>query len=395
MARFSFGIFDATTDTYLAGQEIEIASSLAGTVIASTSPPATGAIVISPAGVGLYYCDDLPSGNYWIYVNGVLQSELAGVPWDDGDVASHIVATTAHGSNGDILGEDDVDGTTIEFGTSLNIVALGVDTAQLASDAVTAPKIASDAVTTAKIIADAVTTVKVADLNVTGAKLAVAVAGDGLKKDASANLEIEVSTVAEELDLAINSAGQLKLLKSLSSTTYLSELKTLGQNLSIIDNRLRQLQEQSSAENGSYQSILFSQHSSYQTPNANIATPLVTVAELAYKTVYVGAHIKTPEMRQLVFYGNVNIDANYGMMKLSAGALSQESDQIVVTSPTSLAIYLDISSLPNWTLFDVLLQANVSNVADTMEVDGSTIIARAFTTSLAGETSYENPNPVE
>jgi hypothetical protein len=57
-----------------------------------------------------------------------------------------------------------VDNTTIEeTDGALNVKALGIDTGQLAADAVTGAKIAADAVTGAKIAADAVTGAKIAD----------------------------------------------------------------------------------------------------------------------------------------------------------------------------------------------------------------------------------------
>jgi len=159
MARFSFGVWDSTTDTYLSGESVQIKDALGGTVLASTSDIGVG-LLVSPNGDGTYYCDDIPAQNLWVYIDGAIQQELAGVAWDNGTAGTHIAATSAHGATGDIMGQGDVDEASLTFSTTLQIKALGVLESMINTGAVVAGKLGASAVTTAKINALAVTLAK-------------------------------------------------------------------------------------------------------------------------------------------------------------------------------------------------------------------------------------------
>ena len=397
MARYSFALENQADGTLLAGETIRIKSSLGGTVVASTIDVGTGLTVINN-GDGTYYVDDIPKTNIWVYIGSaeVLQEELAGVPWDNGEGVTHPALTTAHGSTGDVIGEGDVDDSTIEFDSVLKVKALGIDTAQLKADAVTALKITDGVVSAAKLSSDSVSTVKVVDLAVTGAKLATAVAGKGIKKDASSNLEVEVSADAGEVDLEFNASNALKLVKSFPGARYIVESKTLSENLTIIDNTLSQAASQSSPDGGSFYQVLYVSTSEDLAPSGALSSPFFQMSAATYQTGLYQTIIKIPEMLQLVMYFRAKSDnaGETGYLKLLAGSLSGESTAINTTSYINYAVYLDIASLPNWEPFNIQMQMKISGGA-TLTASAVEIVARAEVTALSGETSYNNERPVE
>ena len=390
MARFSFGIWDSITSTYLSGESVQIKDGAGGTVLASTIDIGVG-ILVSPNGDGTYYANDIPAQNLWVYVGGAMQQELSNIPWDNGTSATHTALTTAHGSTGDVLGQGDVDGATIVYSGDLKVKDAGIGATQLASDAVTEIKILDNVVSSSKLKLGSVTTPKIEDLNVTGAKLATAVAGKGIKKDASSNLEVEVSADSGEVDLEFNSSDQLRLIKSLSSNVYLTESMTLMQMLSVIDNRLRQNSEQSSPDGGGFYQILHTAVTEDKTPTAASAVTEITTASATYVAYLLLPIMKTPEMRQLVLYFNAFDTDAY--VKLTAGGLSQESQNITDnTGSHPYAIYLDISSLANWVSHDVFIHMKTNG---SFTAEQLSLIVRSEVTSMSGETSYDNENPVE
>lgn len=397
MARFSFGIWDSTSSTYLSGESVQIKDAADGTVLASTVDIGVG-LLVSPNGDGTYYCDSIPSQNLWVYVAGALQDELANIPWDDGDATTHIanVTTSVHGSGGQVTGQTDVDDSSIEYSGGYRVKALGIVEAMLGALAVTAGKIASNAVTTVKIINDAVTTAKILDANVTGAKLASAVAGDGLTQNGSGNLDLDLSVDAGEVDLEFNASNALRLIKSLSSQVYITEGMTLMQMLSVLDNRLRQVSEASGPENGGYYQILYSLFIDDSTPSASLTSPTWVTSSAAYVDGLVMPVVKIPEMRQIVVYYRASVSNALAdaYLKVLAGSLSSESAVIESTTAGNYAVYLDITSLPNWETFELQIEVKVSGGYN-FTIDQVSAVVRSEVTALAGETTYENPNPVE
>lgn len=392
MARFSFGVWDSTSSTYLAGESVEIKDALGGTVLASTVDIGVG-LLVSPNGDGAYYCDDIPAQDLWVYIDGAIQQELAGVPWDDGDAAAHIanVTTSVHGSGGQVTGQTDVDDLSIEYSGGYRVKALGIVEAMIAALAVTAGKIASNAVTTVKIINDAVTTAKILDANVTGAKLASAVAGDGLTQNGSGNLDLDLSVAAGEVDLEFNGSNALRLKKSLSSEVYLSESMDLGQMLSVIDNRMRQNAEIIGSE-GKFYLSLWRGLNDPAAPSAVDLTYTRTFSNAAYYNRLYIPLFKVPEMRQIVYYFSVQTAVpDDGYMRVRAGGLSQESDAIILAD--EYAIYIDITSLANFETHDIYIDGKVATAS--MVIEAESLIVRNDTTALAGDTSYPASKPVE
>ena len=108
--------------------------------------------------------------------------------------------------------------TTAMIGTNQvtgnEIAALAVGSANLADSSVTAAKLGASAVTEAKIASNAVTSAKISTNAVTGQKISAGVAGAGLGKDGSSNLEVKVDDATIEIntdalrlkDLGISSA---------------------------------------------------------------------------------------------------------------------------------------------------------------------------------------------
>ena len=397
MARFPIVIWDSTTESYLSGQTIVIKDALGGTTLASTTDIGVG-LLVSPNGDGSYYCDDIPAQDLWVYVNGAIQQEYAGIPWDNGESGVHIAASTAHGTTADIMGQDEVDGASIEYSSGLRVKALGIVEAMLGSLSVVAGKIASNAVTTAKIINDAVTTPKILDANVTGAKLASAVAGDGLKKDGSGNLEVEVSTVSTELDLGINSAGQLKLLKTFPVGSYIHNEMTFDQLMTAIDNRMRQLSEQGAGVSGAFYQTLFVGATENNPAGGSVVAKIFTTVSATYADAIVFEITKIPQMRQVVlYYKTYASDAlASGYIKLDVGGLTIESAVIDFTSGSEeyRALYLDISSLSNWETHEFNVNMKVSG-GYTLSMRSVSLIVRDDVTSMSGEPTYETENPVE
>lgn len=121
--------------------------------------------------------------------------------------------------------------------TGNEIAALAVSSANLADSAVTTTKIGASAVTEAKIGSSAVSSAKIATNAITGAKIATSVAGAGLGKDSSANLEVKVDDstiqiVTDSLqlkDLGITSA---KLANSAVSTTKIADVAVTAAKIS-------------------------------------------------------------------------------------------------------------------------------------------------------------------
>ena len=223
--------------------------------------------------------------------------------------------------------------------------------------------------------------------------------GDGMQDEGSGVMGIAVSTEAAELDLGFNAAKQLQLLKSFSSEVYINENMTFGQLMSVIDNRMRQLTEQgqSQADSGAFYEQLFELYAEDTSPSSATLTPLITCVSTTYGRRLDLPFIKTPEMRQLVyyFYTQENNASGNGYVKLFGDALSVESAVIAGKGWVKRALYLDITSLSNWEVHHVYIDMKTNNASYQLQVASEVVIARALTTALSGETSYEQENPVE
>ena len=95
----------------------------------------------------------------------------------------------------------DADGTTLTLSSGVfSITAGGVDTTELADEAVTTAKIDDEAVTTAKIADEAVTTAKIDDEAVTADKIATAVKNTWLT---TSDVDSEIEDYIDALTAAL------------------------------------------------------------------------------------------------------------------------------------------------------------------------------------------------
>jgi hypothetical protein len=96
---------------------------------------------------------------------------------------------------------NNVDDVSIEFDSTdsykFSVKALGIDTAELAADAVTAAKIEADAVTTAKILDDNVTYAKVQNVSATAKLLGRTTAGAGVIEEVPLLLSTDGASTSE------------------------------------------------------------------------------------------------------------------------------------------------------------------------------------------------------
>jgi hypothetical protein len=402
MARFSFAIHDQITATLLAGETVTIKNA-GGTVLANT---AGVPLLITNNGDGTYWVDNMPSNLITVFVGDALvaQSELTSIPWDNGSSVTHDPSTSAHGATGDITGEGDIDDSSIGFSAGYYVKALGIVEGMIADLAVTAGKIDSNAVTTAKIINDAITTAKILDANVTGVKLASAVAGDGLKKDGSDNLEVEISTVTEEVDFLFNSANQLALLKNLSSENVINSDMTLMQMLSTLDSLVQNLSVVSASSDPIV--CLYMDSAKDVTPSGTstiTAETMVTSGELTYVRAWEGYVYKYPWMQQLALTAEamIAVSGDIGNIKMTCGGESAETPDVtsVLVDPEEFndvfGVYLDISGLANFKQHLCTVWTKVTDASDVMVLYKLALYARAFMTEFGNSGTYAVKTPVE
>jgi|FLOH01.1.fsa_nt_gi hypothetical protein len=390
MARFSFALYDQSTDTLLAGETVLI-KSVGGTALASTSGTP---ILITDNGDGTYYVDDMPVNQITVYVGTaqVAQPELTNIPWDNGASVTHPVLTAAHGSTGAVIGQGNVDGSTIEYSSGLRVKDAGIVAAKIGTGAVIEAKVGSGAVTASKIGTGAVTADKIGTDAVTGIKINAGALGGGLEKSDPNTVSINL----DANDMEFNGSNELALIKSLSSQVYITEGMTLMQMLSVLDNRMRQNSELvSSGGNGGYYQILYTLYNEDLSPNTSMTSPSFVCTSTVYADGLVMPLMKTPEMRQLVFYYKASVSnvLGDGYVTLKAGGLSSESAVIDNTTPQNLALYLDITSLSNFDSIEIQIEFKCSG-GYTLTATQAMVVARSEITAVAGETSYEQPNPV-
>jgi hypothetical protein len=120
--------------------------------------------------------------------------------------------------------------------TGNEIAALTVGSANLADSAVSTAKIGASAVTEAKIASNAVSSAKIATNAVTGQKISAGVAGAGLGKDASSNLEVKVDDstieiVTDSLQLKNLGVSSAKLADSAVTTAKILDANVTGVKL--------------------------------------------------------------------------------------------------------------------------------------------------------------------
>jgi hypothetical protein len=97
--RLPFGIFGQGTDELIAGLEVTIKRDSDGAVVARTHNPGSGEEQIEDNNDGTYYVDNLPTGDYSVFVGSDLvpQDELSGIPHVlASDVTGHISDATKH-----------------------------------------------------------------------------------------------------------------------------------------------------------------------------------------------------------------------------------------------------------------------------------------------------------
>ena len=121
--------------------------------------------------------------------------------------------------------------------TGNEIAALAVSSANLADSAVSAAKIGASAVTEAKIASNAVSSAKIATNAVTGQKISAGVAGAGLGKDGSSNLEVKVDDstieiVTDSLQLKNLGVSSAKLADSAVSTAKIADVAVTAAKIS-------------------------------------------------------------------------------------------------------------------------------------------------------------------
>jgi len=121
--------------------------------------------------------------------------------------------------------------------TGNEIAALAVGSANLADSAVSSAKIGASAVTEAKIASNAVSSAKIATNAVTGQKISAGVAGAGLGKDGSSNLEVKVDDstieiVTDSLQLKNLGVSSAKLADSAVSTAKIADVAVTAAKIS-------------------------------------------------------------------------------------------------------------------------------------------------------------------
>ena len=120
--------------------------------------------------------------------------------------------------------------------TGNEIAALTVGSANLADSAVSSAKIGASAVTEAKIASNAVSSAKIATNAVTGQKISAGVAGAGLGKDGSSNLEVKVDDstieiVTDSLQVKNLGVSSAKLADSAVTTAKILDANVTGVKL--------------------------------------------------------------------------------------------------------------------------------------------------------------------
>lgn len=128
-------------------------------------------------------------------------------------------------SSGVMAASYTVDNVTLDLsaGTVLEVKNLGIDTGQIAANAVTAAKIATDAVITAKIQDLAVTTAKLAAQAVTRTKIELGAVGN-LQIDSNANIQLtqlqSPNNASYSMSSGSSSSGTITLLAAQTFTCY-------------------------------------------------------------------------------------------------------------------------------------------------------------------------------
>lgn len=195
--RFSFGVFGQGSGDLQPNLIVEIKTTGTSTVLAST---ASGSIIDN--GDGTYFTDVLDTSNVDVFVGGSLHEEMTNQFVATDEIKTHMVDDTLHrpiddgagngattklwsadkiydytnatfeGKDSTLMKEGEVDGTSLEFATTLHLKDLGVINAKLGNSAVTTGKIDDLAVTNAKMATNSVGTTEIIDGSVTATEIA-------------------------------------------------------------------------------------------------------------------------------------------------------------------------------------------------------------------------------
>lgn len=362
----------------LAGLTIQFYRKSDDVLVAATNP--TGEILeVVDNQDGTYYVDDLPAGIYYVTVNGSTQDEMQALVVMDHLAVNHPNVTNgAHGAHGAVLGSGDV-----------------VDA--LDSNETAKPLSAAKG----KALNDGKASVSALNDHTGSANphtgSASATPGSGLKTETGQKLAVDYDS--DDFGLESN---KLSLRKAALDSTYrFSPNMSFQQMILVIDNVLRQL-EGVAGGGGGYTQTLWNNTQKDDTPSGVLSGAGAQVSgETTYRHRVRVPFWKTPEIRQLVYYFEASIGSagNVGFVKLECGGLSVESEPIENTydgnNPNYKALYLDVSGLANFQFHNLIASMKVSGAAELLFTWNEQIVARTAITSLAGETSYTNQNPVE
>lgn len=133
------------------------------------------------------------------------------------------ISLTRSFASGNVLLEQDLDDFLDDIETFLNTTKIDDDNIQ--DGGITAStKLAAASITQAKMANNSVGTAQILDDNITGAKLAAAVAGAGLAQDSNGNLDVQVDGTTIEISgdtlQVVDGFPTLKALQLTSGTTF-------------------------------------------------------------------------------------------------------------------------------------------------------------------------------
>jgi hypothetical protein len=114
-------------DTWTTGKSIKIYAAGTTTPIVASTPDIGSGLTVVDNGDGLYYVDAMASGNYDVYVNDVLQTELENYFHSANDITDHVDDADKHREIDDTAGAGD----TTDLYSADKIVALLADKAEI------------------------------------------------------------------------------------------------------------------------------------------------------------------------------------------------------------------------------------------------------------------------
>ncbi|MCF7801110.1 MAG: hypothetical protein K9N34_03735 [Candidatus Marinimicrobia bacterium] len=405
MARLSFGLAGQSANDLLAGVAVKIYDEEAEGFVASTNEADGYDFTVHDNNDGTYLVDGLPMGLYSVYVGSdqVPQDELSFFAFFNEDGLAHFRDAADTGGK---VWHHKIDDTTpaadklYSSQKVQNELDQKADSQDLQNysptthnhDGVYAPE-----------GHDHPDKAEQSDLNAHEAAAnphpgsASATPGAGLKSETGQKLALDYDS--DDFGLESN---RLSLRKAALESTYrFSPNMSLQQMLFVIDNTLRQL-EGAAGGSGGYTQTLWNNIEKDDIPSGVLnGTGAQVLGETTYRHRVRVPFWKTPAIRQVVYYFETSVLASgdIGFVKLECGGLSIESDPIENTydgnNPNYKALYLDVSGLANFQFHNLVVSMKVSGTSESMFAWNEQIVARTEITTLAGETSYANQNPVE